>query len=318
MNSSHDNFTLSVILLSFESEKKIINVFNRVDKILTQSNIPFEFIIIDDGSNDNSFEVANELEAKYANVHSYRLSRNYTSHYAAFAGLSVSNGACATVIPDDEQQPLEQLVEMYHLWQIGSKVIIPYRNDRSDNFFDTFFAKLFYRVVNLGAEVKMPSNGADTWFIDREIIDILDNRISPRRTTTITEILRLGFDPVYISYTRTKSNDKSRWTFRKKLRLASDWFYSSSSILISFISTLGVLVFLSSFALAGLYIYAKCFGSDHFWNLAESPGWVSIVCLLLLSLGLIMLSLGIVAQYIWRIFEEVKGRPGFIIQKKEK
>jgi glycosyltransferase involved in cell wall biosynthesis len=310
-----ENFMLSVILLSYQSENNILREFEKVDNLLRDAKIPFEFVIIDDGSTDDSVGVAQELARSVAHVRSFALSRNYTSHYAAFAGLSISDGGCAAIIPDDGQQPHQLLVDMYRLWEKGSKVVFPFRSDRQDRWLDRTMSKLFYQIINIGSDVKIPANGADTWLIDRELIDILNSCISPIRTTTISEILRLGFSPQYIGYTRPKSSGASRWTLRKKVRLASDWFYSSSSFLITSISFLGVLVFLSSFALAFVYAYARAFGNDSFWGLASSPGWVSLVCILLFSLGIVMLSLGIMSQYIWRIYEEVKSRPGFVIKK---
>ena len=310
-----ENKTLSIIILCYYSQQKLNVAYERLSQIFEADQIPFELIIIDDGSKDNSFEIARTLEKNNSNVRAFQLSRNYTSHYAAFAGLSVAKGACCALIADDEQQPYTSLVEMYRLWEKGNKVVIPFRNNRKDPFFSKLFANSFYKIFNSIADIKFPIGGADTFFIDREIIDIMNKYISPRRTTTITEILRLGFNPVYVPYDRLKgNNNKSRWILKKKINLAKDLFYSSSSWPIKFITNLGLLCFVFSIGLVLLLIYARFFGNNRFWHLKNFPGWTSTVVIVAFFAGLILLSLGIIAEYIYRIFEEVKGRPGFLIK----
>jgi len=313
------NKTLSVIILSYYSGQRLKVAYERISQVFQENQIPFEFIVIDDGSADNSFEVAQELEKGNANVRAFQLSRNYTSHYAVFAGLSVAAGACCTFVPDDEQQPYFSLVEMYRLWEEGNKVIIPHRSNRKDSFLSKLGSSFFYKIFNSISDVKFPVGGADSFFIDREIIDIVNKHISPRRTTTITEILRLGFNPKYLPYSRVKGiNRKSRWTLKKKINLAKDLLYSSSSWPIKFITNLGITCFIFSFVAVAILIYARFFGNDKFWNLKNFPGWTSTVVIVAFFSGLILLSLGIIAEYISRIFDEVKGRPGYLIKMKDK
>src|ERR1043165_6653909 len=114
---------LSVILMSYYSKRRIVTCYDRLRKVLDAENIPFELIVMDDGSLDESYQIALELERKHPQqVRAYQLSRNYTSYYSMFAGLSVCNGACAMPIPDDEQQPYDTIVQMYRLWEGGQKI----------------------------------------------------------------------------------------------------------------------------------------------------------------------------------------------------
>ncbi len=308
---------LSVILLSYKSGDRLIKARNRVDEVMTASSVPYELIIVDDGSVDGSFDIALSLEKQYGNVKAYELSRNYTSHYSILAGLKMATGDCTTVIADDEQLPYEFLVDMYREWQKGTKIIFPYRTERTDPWLTKQFAKLFYRVVNAISDFSYPPQGIDSFFIDREIIDLINNNIHPINTTTFTELLRMGFNPVYMPYARLKSTAaKSRWTFKKKVKLAKDWFFSTSSFPIKFITYLGLAVSLLSFMIMLFYLYVKLFGNSNYW-LIEVRGWVSIILFISFFSGLILLSLGIIAEYIFRIYEEVKNRPGFIIKKKQ-
>ena len=279
---------------------------------MLEEKIEFECIIMDDASTDASHTIALELEKQYKNVRAFQLSRNFTSHYSIFAGFSKVQGNCAVALPDDFQVPLETVVEMYRLWEKGKKVIIPYRKERDDSFISNIFSDLYYSIMNKLSEIKFPKGGADIFLADREIIDIFNKHIHPKNTSTIIEVLRLGFDPVYLPFNRPAGNNgKSRWTLRKKMRLALDTFFSSSSFPIKFISGLGITSFVLTIFLIAYYVTARITG------IIEIPGWTLLVITFTFFSGLILLSLGIISEYVWRIFDEVKGRPGFIIKEKK-
>ncbi len=307
---------LSIILLSYYSSQRIVTVYERLTTVLSAAQIDFELIIIDDGSKDDSYKIACTLEERYSNVRAYQLSKNYTSHYAIFAGLSLAQGQCATPIPDDEQQPYDTIVDMYRLWQQGAKVIIPHRIARSDGFFNDFFSNLYYNIINYLTDIQFPKGGADTFFIDREVIDVINERIRPINTSSIIEVLRLGYDPHLLPYRRHKgSNHKSRWTFKKKAKLFKDTFISSSTWPIRIIRNLGLFFSFIAFVIILFYSYIRLFGDPEFWG-GYLPGWTSTIVIMSFFSGLILFSLGIIAEYIWRIYEEVKNRPGYLIKKK--
>jgi dolichol-phosphate mannosyltransferase len=307
---------LSIILLSYFSEKNISNVYTKVVAEMEKEKIPFELIIMDDGSTDNSYQVALELEKKDNRVRAYQLSRNFTSHYSLFAGLSVSEGACATAIPDDLQLPLETVISMYRQWQKGNKVIIPFRTSRDDGKVKDAFSNLYYKIMNSISVVNFPVGGSDGFLIDREVIDIINNKIHPINTSTIVEVLRLGFNPVFIPFDRPPTRGKSRWTLKKKLKLAFDTILSSSSFPIKLIVASGMGSILLSAFLILFSIVFKLAGSKSYFGFSI-PGWTSNLILISFFSGLILFSLGIIAEYVWRIYEEVKNRPGYIIKKKE-
>lgn len=310
---------LSIIFLSYYSGDRIPLAYEKIRQLLDYHNIPFEFIVMDDGSEDDSYKIALELEAKYDNVSAYRLSRNFTSHYSMFGGLSKCKGACAMPMVDDEQQPYETIVDMYRLWENGHKIIIPYRVKRDDPFLSKIFSLAYYKIMNAMSDVKFPSRGADLYFIDREIIDILNDKISHINTSSVVEVMRLGFDPYYYPYERPLglNEKKSRWSFRKKMKLALDTFYSTSAFPIKFITYSGLFFSIVSFVIILFYIYIRIFGNSSFWGVSV-PGWTSIILFISFFGGITLLSLGVIAEYIWRIYEEVKGRPGYIIMKKDK
>ncbi len=306
------NDFITLMILSYYSENRITKNYNLIKERLEKEKISFELIIIDDGSNDNSYEEALNIEKIDNRVKAYQLSKNYTSHYSIFAGFSVAKGSCAVAIPDDFQVPLDTVVEMYRHWERGYKIVVPYRDLREDPLINRIFSNIYYSIMNTLSEVKFPKGGADVFLADREVIDIFNKNIHPKNTSTIVEALRLGFDPLFIPMHRAKGvNIKSRWSFKKKFRLAKDTFLSSSSFPIKLISVLGIGTFFFSIFVIVFYIYAKLIGY------VKIPGWTLLVIFISFFSGLILLSLGIIAEYIWRIFDEVKGRPGFIIKKKD-
>ena len=126
---------LSIILLSYQSEKRIEKVFDALSRRMLEEKIEFECIIMDDASSDESHNVAIELETKYENIQAFQLSRNFTSHYSIFAGFSKVQGNCALALPDDFQVPLDTVVEMYRIWEKGKKVVIPYRDNDKRKYY---------------------------------------------------------------------------------------------------------------------------------------------------------------------------------------
>lgn len=307
---------LSIILLSYFSKDRIAGVYNEVSSVMDAEGIPFELIIVDDGSKDESFAVACELEAQYDRVKAFQLSRNYTTHYAKFAGFSLSKGGCATSIPDDLQMPLNVIVKMYRLWEKGEKIVIPFRASRNDGKIRDYFSNSYYKIMNSISVVEFPQGGADGFLVDREILDILNERIHPKNTSTVVEVLRLGFNPVFIPYDRPTYKGKSRWTLKKRIKLALDTILSSSSFPIKLISLLGGFSVLLSVLFITFSLVVKLSGNKSLFGFSI-PGWTSSFILISFFSGLILFSLGVIAEYIWRIYEEVKDRPGYIIRKRD-
>ena len=317
MNKEVNPKLLSIILLSYYSGKRIRKSYQAVKQLLDEESIPFEFIVMDDGSEDDSYSIALELEKECDNVSAYQLSRNFGAVYSCFAGLSLSSGACALPMPDDEQQPYDTIVKMYRLWEKGEKIIFPIRATREDSITQTFFSNLYYKMMNAVSDIQYPPGGADLAFLDREVIDILNSRIHPRNTMFVAEVLNLGYKPYFLPYDRPigLNKGKSRWTFNKKLRLALDSLFSNSTFPLRLISYMGVLISLLSFIAIVFYGYIGIFGNRQFWGI-EIPGWVSLVLIMFMLGGLILLCLGVISEYLWRIYDEVKDRPGYIIKNK--
>ena len=304
---------LSIVLLAYQSEDRLRPAAEEVIGAMDAEDIPFELVIMDDGSTDRSWELARQLEREDNRIRAFRLSRNYSSPYSLFAGLSVARGACVTSVPDDHQCPMEVIVRMYRLWQRGHKVVIGHRQTRDDGAVNDFFSNLYYSVMNRFSDVAFPPGGSDRFLADREVVDIINSRIRPTNTTPVLELLRLGFEPVLVPYDRPRRPGRSRWTLRKKIRLAAATFFGSSSYPLRAITVLGFVIFVGCFFLALLIAWARIYADARLFGF-QTHGWATSMVVMTMFNGLILLSVGIVAEYIWRIHEEVKRRPGFIIR----
>jgi dolichol-phosphate mannosyltransferase len=316
MNANTHPKLLSLLIPAFNSEKRLRGAYEALRDCLEKEQIPFEMLIIDDGSKDNTWALMKALAAEDPRVRPYRMSRNYTSPYVHFAGMSVCRGACITFMPDDLQRPLETMVECYRLWERGHKLVVSYRSSRDDGWWSDLFSNTYYRIMNSLSEVAFPPGGADGFLADREIIDIMNTRIHPIHTSSMVEVLRLGFDPVFVPYARPPRQGKSRWTWKKKVRLATDTFFASSAFPIRAITRLGLGISLICLLAIPVLIYARFFAESRLFGFTV-PGWTTLITLVAFFNGLVLFSLGVVAEYIWRIYEEVKGRPGFLLRKDE-
>lgn len=306
----------TVLIPTFNSEKRLQFAYETITNRLFAEQIPFELLIIDDGSKDNTWQLAQKIAKTDNRVRIFRLSRNFTTPYVHFAAFSVCRGACIMFMPDDLQRPVETLIECYRTWEKGHKIVVSYRNSRDDGWLTDFFARFYYRIMNRLSDISFPINGADGFLADREVIDILNTRIRPIHTSAMIEVLRLGFDPVYVPHERKRATGKSRWTWRKKVNLAKDTFFASSSFPIRFITNLGLTISLICLLCIPVFAYARFCANSQLFGFAIH-GWTTLITLAFFFNGLMLFFLGIVAEYIWRIYEEVKGRPGFIIRKEE-
>ena len=306
---------LSIILLAYQSEKRLEKAVTEIDTSLSVAGIPHEIVIIDDGSTDQSFAKARELAQRIENISAYSLSRNYTSPMAQFAGLEMCTGQCACPMPDDGQRPIAHIIDMYRLWEKGHKIILGYREGRDDGRVNDFFSNGYYSFMNRFSEITFPPGGSDGYLIDREIIDLLNTRISKRNTTPVIELLKLGYSTVFVPYQRPQRAGKSRWTLRKKINLALNTFFASSIFPLRMITWLGLIIFCFSLLAILLIIAAKLFSDNTLFGF-PIQGWTTIVVLMTMFNGILMLSIGVVSEYLWRIYEEVKQRPPYIIRDK--
>lgn len=301
---------VSIIVPIYYNELNIPHLYERMnEKILSRTDFEAEIVCVDDGSKDGSYKALLELREKDNRFKVVKLSRNFGSHTAILAGFAHATGDCMTMVAADLQEPLEIIIEMYEKWKQGKKVVIAVRKDREDGFFQKLFSNTYYSLMQKYALKDMPSGGFDCFFIDKKVRDVLVS-MNEKNSSIVGQVLWAGFEMDKIYYVRKKREiGESKWTLSKKIKLFIDSFMAFSYVPIRFISTLGIFISIVGFILAVFLIVNK------FMFNVPVQGWTTMMITLLMLSGIQMLTLGVIGEYLWRNFDESRGRPTYIVEE---
>ena len=282
------------------------------DKLKENTNTEYELIMVDDGSKDNSYKVMQDLAKIDSNIKIIHLSRNYGEHAAILAGLSQCTGDCAVRKAADLQEPSEMILDMMKKYDEGYKVVLATRADREEPIVQKAFSNLYAFLMKKLALHNMPKGGFDSFLIDRQVIDFLV-KMQESNTSLMSQILWAGFETATVPYVRKKREiGKSRWTLSKKIKLVYDSLISFSYFPIKMITNVGFFSFFISVMLLLIIIYKKFVGK------IDVEGYTSLIMVMLMVFGIIMLSIGILGEYLWRTYDAARKRPPYIIEKVEK
>lgn len=301
---------VSIIVPIYYNELNIPHLYEQMnEKILSRTDFEAEIVCVDDGSKDGSYKALLELREKDDRFKVVKLSRNFGSHTAILAGFAHATGDCMTMVAADLQEPLEIIIEMYEKWRQGKKVVIAVRKDREDGFFQKLFSNTYYFLMQKYALKDMPSGGFDCFFIDKKVRDVLVS-MNEKNSSIVGQVLWAGFEMDKIYYVRKKREiGESKWTLSKKIKLFIDSFMAFSYVPIRFISTLGIFISIVGFILAVFLIVNK------FMFNVPVQGWTTMMITLLMLSGIQMLTLGVIGEYLWRNFDESRGRPTYIVEE---
>lgn len=282
------------------------------DKLKENTNTEYELIMVDDGSKDSSYKVMQDLAKIDSNIKIIHLSRNYGEHAAILAGLSQCTGDCAVRKAADLQEPSEMILDMMKKYDEGYKVVLATRADREEPIMQKAFSNLYAFLMRKLALHNMPKGGFDSFLIDRQVIDFLV-KMQESNTSLMSQILWAGFETATVPYVRKKREiGKSRWTLSKKIKLVYDSLISFSYFPIKMITNIGFLSFFVSVILLIIIIHRKFVGK------IDVEGYTSLIMVMLMAFGIIMLSIGIIGEYLWRTYDAARNRPPYIIEKVEK
>ena len=299
---------LSIIIPVYYSEETLMDCYNDLQESALSKLDSYEIILVDDGSGDNSYEVCKEIAGLDENVRVLKLSRNFGSHAACYAGLVACTGDCCTIKSADLQEPASLILDMHESWKQGNRVVLGVRAGREEGLSSRAFARVYYMLVNRFVSKKMPKSGFDCYLLDRRVIEAL--KLLDERNSAITlQILWSGFKTGIVDYTRlARQKGKSRWTLSKKVKLVLDSFVSFSAATIRFIEFLGLLFAVAACIWGSALIVLNLLGA------IEVEGWTTLMVILLFSSGMIMLILGILGEYIWRILDVAQNRPVYFVE----
>lgn len=301
---------LSIVVPVYFNQDNLHPLYkNLKENVFDKLKDEYELIFVDDGSQDHSFTVMEELQAVDQNIRLIKLSRNFGSHSAILAGYMHATGDCATCISADLQDPPEIILNMLERWKTGAKVVLAVRQDRKEPFLQKFFSNLYYSMMKKFALKGMPKGGFDCCLIDRQVIDII-SMMEEKNTTIMGQIIWCGFKPDFIYYVRRQREiGESMWTFSKKLKLSIDSFLGFSYIPIRLIIMIGLVFTLIAIVWSAYIIIMKIIGG------ITIAGYATLIIINLFSFGMIMLMLGILGEYLWRVFDSVRKRPPYIIER---
>ncbi|HVG27835.1 MAG TPA: glycosyltransferase family 2 protein [Acidobacteriaceae bacterium] len=302
--------TLSVVVPCYNEQEGIRACHQRLSEVLSSLAEPYEIVYVDDGSRDNTAAVLHEIHLADTHAVVVQLSRNFGHQPAVTAGLSAALGNAVVIIDADLQDPPELIPEMVALWRSGYKVVYGIRQSREgETAFKLWTAKAFYRMINSLSDVEIPLDTGDFRLIDRAVLAVFQQM--PERHRLLRGMWSwIGFPQVGLPYQRSaRFAGETKYPLRKMLGLALDGIVSFSTVPLRFVTLLGFLSAGAAF-LGILYtLLVRLF--THSWV----RGWAMSFIGMLFMAGVQMLCLGILGEYIGRIYTESKQRPLFISQQ---
>lgn len=301
---------VSLIIPVYYNEDNLRPLYDDLkEKFIDKIDYDYEIVMVNDGSKDKSYDVMKELAEKDKNIKIISLSRNFGSHAAIFCGLSHCTGDCAVVKAADLQEPTELILEMVEAWKKGNNVVLAVRDGRDESKSQTFFANFYYWLVRKTALPAMPEQGFDVYLVDRKVINVLES-LDEKNSALTGQILWSGFKTEKVYYRRlAREIGTSRWTLKKKIRLVMDTLFSFTSLPITVVLNIGLFSVIVAVIWALVVLVSKLTG-----NITE-VGWTTLFIFNLMSFGIIMMTLGILGEYLWRTFDASRNRPVYIIEE---
>lgn len=300
---------LSVVIPCYNEELVLEELLRRVSAACQQTGLEYEMVLINDGSRDKTWEILNRLSAAYPQLVAVDLSRNHGHQLALSAGLQVCRGQRILIIDADLQDPPELLPDMMRLMDEGADVVYGQRKTREgESASKLLFANLFYRIINQLTDVSIPMDTGDFRLLKREVLDVLNSM--PERSRFIRGMVSwVGFNQIPLHYQRKpRFAGETKYPFRKSFKLALDAVTSFSIKPLQIATYLGLGGGLLTGGLAAIYLVGWFFGGK------TVQGWLSMILAILFLGSAQLFVIGILGEYVGRIYLETKGRPMFVIR----
>ncbi len=301
----------SVVVPLYNEQEVLPETCRRLKSVMDSLHESYEIVMVNDGSRDNTAAMAKEICRGDAAFKLISFSRNFGHQTAITAGMDHACGKAIVVIDADLQDPPEIIVQMIEKWKEGYEVVYGKRISRKgETFFKKFTAKTFYRTLNKLTDVKIPTDVGDFRLIDAKVRDAL-LRIPEHNRYVRGLISWLGFRQTAVEFVREpRFAGETKYPLRKMIKLAVDGITSFSYKPLKISIGLGSFLSVFSLVFALVVIILRAFNIT-----TMEPGWASLMVVVLFFFGIVLIMLGIIGEYIGRIFEEVKGRPLYIISE---
>jgi glycosyltransferase involved in cell wall biosynthesis len=301
---------ISVVVPVFNEEESLHELHRRLSASIPEAE-PYEIVLVDDGSTDGSWSIMRSLAAGDSQLRLVRLSRNFGHQAAITAGLDASRGEAVVVLDADLQDPPELIPELVARWRDGFDVVFAVRAERAgESRLRLLAISTFYRLLRAISGEDIPANVGDFRLMSRRVVDALASM--PERARFLRGMTSwVGFRQTGVEYRRdARHAGTSKYPPRKLLRLALDGITSFSTVPVRLVAWLGFALVVFCLAVLSWVLYTRFFTDN------APQGWTSLLVVVLLLGGVQLLSLGMIGQYVARIFEEAKQRPLYLVSER--
>ena len=301
--------TLSIVVPVFNEEAILDTLYARVVAVLERSGERFELVLVDDGSRDRSWEKMTAAATRDPRVVLVRLSRNFGHQVAISAGVDAARGEAVVLMDADLQDPPEVILEMIARWREGYDVVYGRRSRRlGESWFKRATAAAFYRVIRRLTSVDIPADTGDFRLMSRRVVDVL-KRLEERNRFVRGLVAWIGWRQTAVEYERAvRLAGETKYPLRKMVRFAADAIVSFSIAPLRVATALGLVVSTLSFGYAVYAVLARIFD----WDVVQ--GWASLMVAVLFLGGVQLISLGVIGEYVGRVYDEVKRRPLYVAE----
>lgn len=300
----------SLILPVYNEQENIKALYNRTKKVMDKLKGDYELIFVNDGSNDNTLHFLQTLNKLNGKVKIINFSRNFGHQLAVTAGLSFSTGNYVAVLDADLQDPPEILPKFFVQLDKGYDTVYAIRKERKENFFKKLAYNLFYRTLKEIANIDIPPDSGDFCVMNRRVVNAINSL--PERNRFVRGLRSwVGFKQIGLSYEReARYAGESKYTLAKLFKLAFDGIFSFSYIPLQLMFYFGFIFLILSFIGILSAVYLRFFTTAY----NRVPGFATTIILVMLAGGIQLFSLGIVGEYMRRIYDETKQRPHYVIE----
>ncbi|MCJ7543635.1 MAG: glycosyltransferase family 2 protein [Phycisphaerae bacterium] len=303
---------ISIVIPVYNEEPNVHRTYERVKAVMAglADRYDHELVFTDNHSTDRTFEIIVELARNDACVRGIRFSRNFGYQRSILTGYLMSTGDAAVQLDCDLEDPPEMIPDFVAKWEQGYRVVYGVRSSRQEGKVTAATRRLFYRLIDALSEDDLPHDAGDFRLLDRRIVNEL-GRYYDCSPYIRGAVASMGFDQVGISYHRQRRQaGRSKFNFRASLHLAMDGILNHSTVPLRIASISGLVGFFASLVLAFVYLFGRLF-----FGASWPPGFATLTLLLLISISFNAMLLGILGEYIGRIFQQVKNRPNTIIEQ---
>jgi polyisoprenyl-phosphate glycosyltransferase len=308
---------ISIVIPIYNEEENLQNLYTRLTNAAPSWKENYEIVLIDDGSHDSSLTMMRVMAEKDSHVRVIKLSRNFGHQPAISAGIQEAKGDAIIIMDGDLQDPPEELYRFLDKWREGYEVVYAIRTKRKEGFFKKLAYSSFYRIMAAISDIEIPLDSGDFCVMDRKVINVLVHDM-PEQIRFIRGMRAYaGFKQVGVTYERAeRAAGEVKFTFKKLIQLALDGLFGFSSFPLRLSTYLGISIAIPSLIVGIFFLFHRLFGFKIFGHTPEeTPGLASLAVGMFFLGGVMLMMLGIIGEYISRIYIEVKKRPFFVIDE---